>query len=173
MTLHRNARTCPRSRRLLVRRVIERGWTIKRAAEAAGVSERTGAKWIKRYREEGDGGLLDRSSAPKRVPNRTPGDRVEAICSLRRIRFTGPEIAELLGMPESTVSLTLKREGMGRLPRLDAEGANRYERKRAGELIHVDVKKLGRIDHPGHRVSGRYPRHFRARGKAGWEYVHV
>jgi transposase InsO family protein len=173
MTLHRNARTCPRSRRLLVRRVIERGWTIKRAAEAAGVSERTGAKWIKRYREEGEGGLLDRSSAPKRVPNRTPGDRVEAICSLRRIRFTGPEIAELLGMPESTVSLTLKREGMGRLPRLDPEGANRYERKRAGELIHVDVKKLGRIDHPGHRVSGRYPRHFRARGKAGWEYVHV
>jgi transposase InsO family protein len=173
MTLHRNARTCPRSRRLLVRRVIERGWTIKRAAEAAGVSERTGAKWIKRYREEGEGGLLDRSSAPKRVPNRTPGDRVEAICSLRRARFTGPEIAELLGMPESTVSLTLKREGMGRLPRLDAEAPNRYERKRAGELIHVDVKKLGRIDHPGHRVSGRYPRHFRARGKAGWEYVHV
>jgi transposase InsO family protein len=173
MTLHRNARTCPRSRRLLVRRVIERGWTIKRAAEAAGVSERTGAKWIKRYREEGEGGLLDRSSAPKRVPNRTPGDRVEAICSLRRVRFTGPEIAELLGMPESTVSLTLKREGMGRLPRPDAEGANRYERKRAGELIHVDVKKLGRIDHPGHRVSGRYPGHFRARGKAGWEYVHV
>jgi transposase InsO family protein len=152
--------------------VIEQGWTVKRAAEAAGVSERTGAKWVKRYREEGDGGLLDRSSAPKRIPQRTPEDRIEAIRSLRRARFTGPEIAELLGMPESTVSLILKREGMGRLPRLDAEPPNRYERKRAGELIHVDVKKLGRIERIGHRISGRSPGHFRSRG-AGWEYVHV
>ena len=177
MTLHRNARTCPRSRRLLVRRVLEQGWTSKRAAEAAGVSERSAAKWIKRYREEGEAGLLDRPSAPKRIPHKTPAQRVEAIRSLRRARFTGPEISELLGMAESTVSLILKREGMGRLPRLDAEPPNRYERKGAGELIHIDVKKLGRIARPGHRVSGSRGRaaagyHRKAYSK-GWEYVHV
>jgi transposase InsO family protein len=173
MTLHRNARTCPRSRRLLASRVLEQGWQVKQAAEAAGVSERTAGKWVRRYRERGEAGLQDGSSAPKRVPNRTPDDRVEAIRSLRGARFTGPEIAELLGMAESTVSLILKREGMGRLPPLDAEPPNRYQRKGAGELVHVGVKKLGRIERPGHRVSGRYPRHYRARGKAGWEYVHV
>jgi transposase InsO family protein len=173
MTLHRNARTCPESRRLLARRVLEQGWTARAAAEAAGVSEPTAGKWIKRYREQGEAGLLDRSSAPKRVANRTPDDRVEAILKLRRARFTGPEIAEMLGMAESTVSLILKRSGMGRLPRLDAEPPNRYERKGAGELIHVDVKKLGRIKRIGHRIGGRHPKHFRARGSAGWEFVHV
>jgi transposase InsO family protein len=172
MTLHRKARTCPESRRLIARRVLEGGWTKKAAAEAAGVSEPTVAKWVRRFRERGEAGLLDRSSAPKRVANRTPDDRIEAILTLRRARFTGPEIAELLGMAESTVSLILKREGMGRLPRLDAEPPNRYERRGAGELIHVDVKKLGRIDGVGKRISGRYPLHHRARG-AGWEYVHV
>jgi transposase len=172
MTLHRKARTCPESRRLIARRVLEQGWTKKAAAEAAGVSEPTVAKWVRRFRERGEAGLLDRSSAPKRVANRTPDDRIEAILTLRRARFTGPEIAELLGMAESTVSLILKREGMGRLRRLDAEPPNRYERRGAGELIHVDVKKLGRIDGVGKRISGRYPLHHRARG-AGWEYVHV
>jgi transposase InsO family protein len=177
MTLHRNARTCPESRRLLARRVLERGWTAKAAAEAAGISERTAGKWIKRYREQGEEGLLDRSSAPNRVANRTPDERVEAILKLRRARFTGPEIAELLGMAESTVSLILKREGMGRLPRLDAEPPNRYERKGAGELIHVDVKKLGRIARPGHRVSGVRGRaavgYHRKAYSQGWEFVHV
>jgi transposase InsO family protein len=173
MTLHRKARTCPESRRLIARRVLKEGWTKKATAEAFGISEPTVAKWVRRFQQQGEAGLLDRSSAPKRVANRSPGERIEAILTLRRVRFTGPEIAELLGMAESTVSLILKREGMGRLPRLDAEAANRYERKGAGELVHVDVKKLGRIEHPGHRVSGRRPRHYRARGKAGWEYVHV
>jgi transposase InsO family protein len=172
MTLHRKARTCPESRRLIARRVLEEGWTKKATAEAFGVSEPTVAKWVRRFREHGEAGLLDRSSAPKRVANRTPEDRIEAILTLRRARFTGPEIAELLGMAESTVSLILKRSGMGRLPRLGAEPPNRYERKGAGELIHVDVKKLGRIDGIGKRISGRYPLHHRARG-AGWEYVHV
>ena len=172
MTLHRKARTCPESRRLIARRVLEEGWTKKATAEAFGVSEPTVAKWVRRFQERGEAGLLDRSSAPKRVANRTPADRIEAILTLRRARFTGPEIAEMLGMPESTVSLILKRSGMGRLARLDAEPPNRYERKGAGELIHVDVKKLGRIDGVGKRISGRYPLHHRARG-AGWEYVHV
>jgi transposase InsO family protein len=177
MTLHRKARTCPESRRLIARRVLERGWTKKAAAEAAGVSEPTVAKWVRRFREEGDRGLLDRSSAPKRIANRTPDDRVESILTLRRARFTGPEIAELLGVPESTVSLILKRSGMGRLPRLDAEPPNRYERKGAGELIHVDVKKLGRIARPGHRVTGKRGRaaagYHRKAFSRGWEFVHV
>ncbi len=172
MTLHRKARTCPQSRRLIARRVLEEGWTKKAVAEAFGVSEPTVAKWVRRFQEQGEAGLLDRSSAPKRVANRTPHDRVEAILTLRRARFTGPEIAELLGMPESTTSLILKRSGMGRLPHLDAEPPNRYERKGAGELIHVDVKKLGRIERPGKRITGRRPGHTYARG-AGWEYVHV
>jgi len=152
--------------------VLEEGWTKKAVAEAFGVSEPTVAKWVRRFQEQGEAGLLDRSSAPKRVANRTPHDRVEAILTLRRARFTGPEIAELLGMPESTTSLILKRSGMGRLPHLDAEPPNRYERKGAGELIHVDVKKLGRIERPGKRITGRRPGHTYARG-AGWEYVHV
>ena len=173
MTLHRKARTCPESRRLIVRRVLEEGWTKKAAAEAAGVSEPTVAKWVRRFQQQGEVGLLDHSSAPKHVANRTPEDRVEAILTLRRARFTGPEIAEMLAMPESTVSLILKRSGMGRLPRLDAEPPNRYERRGAGELIHVDVKKLGRIERIGHRIGGRRPRHWRARGTAGWEFVHV
>jgi transposase InsO family protein len=170
MTLHRKARTCPESRRLIARRVLERGWTKKATAEACGVSEPTVAKWVRRFQEHGEAGLLDRSSAPKRVPSRTPGDRIEAILTLRRARFTGPEISELLGTPESTVSLILKREGMGRLPRLDAEPPNRYERKGAGELIHVDVKKLGRISRVGHRITG--DRRGRKHDK-GWEFVHV
>ena len=172
MTLHRKARTCPESRRLIAKRVLEEGWTKKAAAEAAGVSEPTVGKWVRRFQEQGDAGLLDRSSAPNRVANRTPDDRIEAILTLRRARFTGPEIAELLGMPESTVSLILKRSGMGRLPRLNFEPPNRYERKGAGELIHVDVKKLGRIEGVGSRATGRRAGYHRVRG-AGWDYVHV
>jgi transposase InsO family protein len=173
MTLHRNARTCPSSRRLIAHRVIDEGWTLTAAAEAAGVSVPTARKWVRRYREAGESGLEDRSSAPRRVANRTAPERIEAIRSLRALRFTGEEIAELLAMAPSTVSLVLKREGLGRLPRPNAAGPERrYERARAGELVHVDVKKLGRIDGVGHRISGRYRGHHRARG-AGWDYVHV
>jgi transposase InsO family protein len=175
MTLHRNARTCPRSRRLIARRVLDEGWSLATAAEAAGVSEPTARKWLRRYREHGEAGLQDRSSAPRRIPHRTPTDREQAICKLRAVRFTGPQIADLLGMPASTVSLILKRNGLGRLPRLDAGAANRYERCRAGELIHVDVKKLGRIARPGHRVTGsRAPEGYHRRAyEQGWEFVHV
>jgi transposase InsO family protein len=117
--------------------------------------------------------LEDRPSAPRRVHNRTPGDRVEAVLALRRIRLTAEQIAEQLEMAPSTVSLICKRAGLGRLPRLEpAEPERRYERKRAGELVHVDVKKLGRIERIGHRIAGRRERHHRARG-AGWDYVHV
>lgn len=170
MRLHPNARTCPRSRRLAVWR-LEQGWTLVAAAEAAGVSVRTISKWRSRYRAEGELGLVDRSSAPRWVPQRTPEERVQLIASLRRERLTAWQIAEQLGMPVSTVSTILSRIGLGRLSRLEPpEPANRYQRERPGELLHIDVKKLGRIGRPGHRVNG--DRRTRTRG-IGWEYVHV
>jgi transposase InsO family protein len=183
MKIHRNARSCPNSRRLLVRRIEEEGWSLMTAAEAAGVSERTARKWLGRWRAEGEVGLLDRSSAPKRVPSRLPSDRLEAIEALRRLRMTAAEIAEVLGMALSTVSRWLARIGLGKRSRLaPAEPPNRYERKRPGELIHVDIKKLGRISvkGAGHRVTGvRGPSQVKLnengeqRRATGWEFVHV
>jgi transposase-like protein len=141
----------------MVKRVLEEGVALTQAAEAAGVSARTAGKWVRRYGEEGEAGLLDRSSAPRTVHNATPPDRVEAIAALRRLALTGPEIAELLEMATSTVSAVLKRIGLGKLSRLDPpEPIRRYERSRPGELIHIDVKKLGRIgpNGAGHRMLG-------------------
>jgi transposase InsO family protein len=179
MKLHGNTRTCPKSRRLLVDR-LEGEWSLTEAAEAAGVSERTAAKWHARWRAEGEAGLLDRSSAPKVRPTQLPGDRVKAIEALRRLRMTAAEIAECLGLALSTVSRWLQRIGLGRLSRLQPpEPPNRYERKRAGGLIHVDVKKLGRINGVGHRISGSRASQSKGRfagrrkGALGWEFVHV
>jgi transposase InsO family protein len=144
------------------------------------VSERTAGKWTRRYRAEGEAGLLDRSSAPRRIANVTSPERVEAIAALRRVRLTGPEIAETLGMATSTVSAVLGRIGLGRLSRLEPpEPVRRYERARPGELIHIDVKKLGRISArgAGHRVTGNRRSQFRRGGDrggaTGWERVHV
>ena len=171
MTLHRNARTCPRSRRLLADRVLVEGWSLALAAEAAGVSERSAWKWVDRFRREGEQGLEDRSSAAASLPSRTSAEREQLIVSLRELRCTSPEIAETLGMPLSTVGALLARQGLGKLPRLQPdEPANSYERPRPGELVHVDVKKLGKIGRPGHRVNG--DRRTRKRG-IGWEFVHV
>jgi len=171
MKLHANARTCPHSRRLAVDRVEREGWALAAAAEAAGVSVRTVSKWLGRYRSEGEQGLFDRCSAPVSVPLRTGEARVAVIAALRRLRMTGAEIAETLGMPPSTVSGILTRIGLGKLWRLEPlEPPNRYEKRRPGELVHIDVKKLGRIGRPGHRVNG--DRRTRSRG-IGWEYVHV
>ena len=148
-----------------------RRWSLGTAAEAAGLSERRAAHWLARYRAAGAEGLEDRTSAPRSVPTRTPEDRVEAIACLRRLRLTGAEIAECLEMALSTVSGVLTRIGLGKRSRLEPpEPPNRYERRRAGELIHIDVKKLGRIGRPGHRVNG--DRRTRSRG-IGWEFVHV
>jgi transposase len=133
MKLHANAPFGPKGRLTMVRRVIEQGWSLTEAAEAAGVSERTVCKWVGRYRLEGEAGLRDRSSEPRSVPHRTPADRVEAIAALRRLRMTGPEIAECLGMALSTVSVVLRRIGLGKLSRLEPlEPPNRYERSRPG-----------------------------------------
>jgi transposase len=170
MKLHGNARTCPHSRRLIVERVGE-GWTLAQAAEAAGVSVRTVSKWLACHRLEGERGLLDHSSAPRSVPHRTSEERVQVIAALRRLRMTAAQIAACLRMPLSTVSAVLTRIGLGKLSRLEPlEPPNRYERSRPGELLHIDVKKLGRIGRPGHRVNG--DRRTRSRG-IGWEYVHV
>jgi transposase InsO family protein len=183
MDLHANAALSLNKRRLLARRVVEERWTLTKAAAAAEVSVRCARKWVRRYRAEGELGLLDRSSAPARVANRTPEDRVQAIACLRRLRFTGPEIAETLGMALSTVSGILTRIGLGRLGRLGLEPARRYERARPGELVHVDVKKLGRIQGgAGKRVRDGLRQHYTPRftdrhGKrrkaVGWEFVHI
>jgi transposase InsO family protein len=181
MRLHASSRTCPRSRLLLCRRVLEEGWTVKQAAEAAGCSARTAAKWIARSRS-GDRDLLDRSSRPQRSPSRLPQPRVEAIEALRRLRMTAAEIAETLDLPLSTVSLWLKRIGLGKRSRLEPpEPPNRYQRRHPGELVHVDLKKLARISvrGAGHRVLGSRRSQYshrvagRKTGFTGYEYLHV
>ena len=184
MKLHGNAALSWRGRRRLALRVVREGWTVKAAAEAAGVSVRCARKWVGRYRLEGESGLHDRSSAPRRVANRTTPDRVQVVVALRRLRFTAAEIADTLGMALSTVSAVLAREGMGRLGRIGLEQPVRYERSRPGELVHVDVKRLGRIEGgAGKRAFGgeRRPRHNRRqtdlegvrRYQVGYECVHV
>src|SRR3954454_13111700 len=180
MKLHANAALSLNQRRRMVRRVVDHGWSLTKAAEAAEVSDRTCSKWVERYRAEGDAGLRDRSSAPHSIPHRTADDRVEIIEALRRLRMTGAEIAGRLGMALSTVSAVLTRIGLGKLSRLEPpEPPTRYERRHPGELIHVDVKKLGVITGAGHRVTGRRDsqnatRKARRRGAPkGWEFVHV
>jgi transposase InsO family protein len=183
MKLHANAALSLRQRERMVCRVVEQGWSIARAAEAAEVSARTCSKWVARYRAEGVGGLVDRSSAPRVVANRSDEHTIEAIAALRRLRFTGPEIADILDRPLSTISGILTRIGMGRLGRLGLEPAERYERMVAGELIHIDVKKLGRIHGgAGKRVRDGLRQHYnttrtdaegRRRQTVGWEFVHI
>jgi transposase InsO family protein len=182
MKLHANARLSPNGRRLLIDRLELHGWDIREAAGAAGISVRTARKWLARWRAEGEAGLLDRSSAPKTVANKTDARTVELIAALRRLRLSGPQISELIDRPLSTVGAVLKRIGMGRLGRLGLAPAVRYERSRPGELIHTDIKKLGRITGgAGKRVTGiarnqRRPK-TDAAGKVrqviGWECVHI
>jgi transposase InsO family protein len=179
MKLHGNARTCPKSRKLLVDRVLSRGWSVTAAAEAAGVTERTVYRWLGRWRGEGEAGLLDRSSRPHRSPTQLPARTVDAIRSLRKLRMTAAQIAEVLGLALSTVSSWLKRVGLGKRSRLDPpEPPNRYERRHPGELVHVDIKQLGRISErgAGHRVVGHRASQFRGLkggGRTRFEYVHV
>jgi transposase len=182
MKLHRNAALSWNGRRLLVERVVERGWTLTAAAAVAGVSVRCAGKWVRRYRLEGELGLFDRSSAPRSVANRTGADRVAVIVALRRLRMTAAEIAEALQMPLSTVSAILTREGLGRLGRIGLEQPVRYERSRPGELVHIDVKKLGRIQGGAGWRARSGPQHYnrtytdatgRRRNTVGYEFVHV
>jgi len=183
MKLHRNAALTWSGRRLLTVRVLEQGWTVTAAAAAGGVSVRCARKWVARYKVAGEAGLVDRSSAPRRVANRTPAERVAVILALRRLRMTAAEIAEALQMPLSTVSIVLRRNGVGKLGWLGLEPAIRYERSRPGELVHIDVKKLGRIKGgAGKRWRDGMRKHYnsqytdqagRRHNTVGWESVHV
>jgi transposase InsO family protein len=182
MKLHANAALSLKGRRQLCRRVVDEGWPVTEAASAVEVSVRCARKWVGRFRAEGELGLLDRSSVPSSMPHRTSEQRTEAIAALRRLRMTGPEIAAVLGMVCSSVSGALKRIGLGKLSRLEPpEPPNRYELRHPGELLHIDVKKLGRIERgAGHRATGRRRRNPRKRDGSGidrssvsWECVHV
>jgi transposase InsO family protein len=183
MKLHGNAALSLKKRKLLVSRVVDEGWSLTRAAAAAEVSERTAGKWVDRFKTEGPAGLVDRSSAPKHVHNRTDERRIQVIAALRRLRMTGAEIAAVLRMPETTVAGILTRIGMGKRGRLGLEPGQSYERKRPGELVHVDVKKLGRIEGGAGKRWRELPKQQprptftdaagRRRNTVGWEFVHV
>jgi transposase InsO family protein len=183
MKLHRNAALSWNGRRQLAVRVVEEGSTVAAAAEAFGISVRCARKWVGRYKAAGVAGLVDRSSAPRRVANRTSRERELVIVRLRQLRMTAAEISETLAMPLSTVSVVLRRNGVGRLGRIGLEQPVRYERSRPGELVHIDIKRLGRIKGgAGKRVlgPGRSPYNAeytdaagRVRNTVGWEYVHV
>lgn len=172
MNIHKNAKTNPHIRALIVSRVLEQIQPPDRVAEELRISLRTVYKWLYRYRTEGPAGLQDRSSTPRRKPHQLPKPVVELIALLRReFRMTARRIAKQLRLARSTVAAVLKRLGLNRLKLLEPkEPIRRYERKRPGELIHLDIKKLGRIRGIGHRITGS--RRGRARG-SGWEYAHV
>ena len=184
MQVHARALVSPKGRQRVVERVLEKRWSVAAAAEAAGVTERTIYRWVARFRQHGRAGLVDRAPIAKRLPHKTPPARVASIVALRRLQLTGAEIAEACSMPLSTVSAVLRREGLGKRSRLEPpEPVNRYERRHPGELVHIDIKKLGRIVVPGHAITGNRRQHAprtrvgrsdgRCLGTAGWEFVHV
>ena len=171
MNLHKHARLTPRGRALLVERVLEHGLRVEEAAHAAGVSVRTAYKWLQRFREEGAAGLLDRSSRPQRCPHATTPTIAQQVIEHRRERWTYRQIAQHLAVAASTVGRLVKRAGLHRLAELEpARPANRYEYPAPGDLLHLDIKKLGRFWRPGHRVTG--DRQHASEG-AGWEFVHI
>ncbi|WP_296247732.1 IS481 family transposase [uncultured Stenotrophomonas sp.] len=171
MNLHKHARLSPRGRALLVDRILVQGLRAEEAAHAAGVSVRTAYKWLKRFSQEGPDGLLDRSSRPHHCPHATPQAVVDRVFEQRRARQTYRQIAEQLPVAPSTIARLLRRAGLHRLAELEpAPPTNRYEYARPGQLLHLDIKKLGRFRQPGHRVTGN--RQINSRG-GGWEYVHL
>jgi transposase InsO family protein len=173
MNMHQNARLTPLGRERIVRQVAS-GQTPQAAARAAGVCPRTVRKWVDRYRQEGLAGLQDRSSRPHRLRQPTPQGAVEEIEQLRRQRWTGKQIAVQVGVSPATVSRVLRRSGLSKLSALEpAEPIRRYEREHPGELIHLDIKKLGRIGSVGHRITGRQTGVVNRHLGIGWEYVHV
>ena len=173
MNIHKNARLTPHSRAELVRRVLGEGQAPKAVATAFGVSTKTVSNWVKRFEAEGPQGLLDRSSRPHTLRQPTPAATADRIAELRRQRWTGDQIAREVGVSPATVSRVLRRLGLSKLKALEpAEPVRRYEREHPGELIHIDIKKLGRFDKVGHRITGLRAEQIRTRG-AGWEYVHV
>ena len=171
MNVHKNARTTPRSRAILIRRVLVERWPVAEVAMSMGVSKRTVYKWLARYRAEGVAGLQDRSSAARRRPHALPAAWISLVRLLRQAKLVAAEIATRLPLARSTVSAVLARIGLGRLRYLaPPEPPQRYEWQHPGELVHVDIKKLGRFTRAGHRVTGQ--RHTPSAGR-GWEYAHV
>jgi transposase InsO family protein len=173
MDVHKNARLTPAGREIMVRRVVEGGQTPQALSAAVGVCPRTVRKWVERFWAEGLAGLWDRSSRPHRVRRPTSPETVARIEALRRQRWTGAQIAHETGVSKATVSRTLRRLGLNRLRALEpAEPIRRYQREHPGELIHIDIKKLGRFDRVGHRITGDRRGQSNSRG-IGWEFVHV
>ena len=173
MNIHKNARLTAHSRAELVHRVLKEGQSRKAVALAYGVCLRTVGKWVGRFRSEGRDGLADRSSRPARLHRPTPAAVVEQIAALRRQRCTGRRIALQVQVSPATVSRVLKRLGLNRLSALEpAAPVLRYERQRPGELLHLDIKQLGRFDRVGHRITGDRTGQSNSRG-IGWEFVHV
>ena len=173
MDIHKNARLTPHSRAELVHRVLEQRQTPKAVATAFGVCCKTVRKWVARFQAEGPDGLQDRSSRPHRLHRPTPAPVVRRIEALRRQRRTGQQIAAELGVSPATVSRVLRRLGLNKLNALEpAEPPRRYERKHPGEILHIDIKKLGRFSRTGHRITGDRKGQSSTRG-IGWEYVHV
>ena len=171
MNVHKNARLTAHSRADLVRRVLVERQPVEAVAKAFGVSMRTVRKWVERYQVEGEEGLRDRSSRPRRLRKPTPAEGVAEVERLRRQRWTGKQIAAEVGVSPATVSRILRRLGLNRIKALEpAEPVRRYERQHPGELIHIDIKKLGRFERIGHRITG--DRQGKSRG-IGWEFVHV
>lgn len=172
MNMHKNARLTPIGRERLALAVLS-GQTPQAAARAAGVCPRTARKWVERYKAHGRAGLMDRSSRPHRLHRPTPADTVKQIEALRRQRFTGQQIARELSISPATVSRVLRRLGLNRIRDLEpAEPARRYQYDEPGALIHIDIKKLGRFERVGHRISGDRTGQSNGRG-IGWEFVHV
>ena len=173
MNVHRNARTTAHSRAEIVRRVLEEGRSPMAVARAMGVVVKTVTKWVGRFEAEGLAGLHDRSSRPRRLRKPTASEVVEQIIALRRQRWTGKQIAQETGVSPATVSRVLRAARLNRAKDLDPpESVVRYERAEPGELIHVDIKKLGRFDKVGHRITGDRKGQSNSRG-IGWEFVHV
>jgi transposase InsO family protein len=172
MNIHNNARLTPKGRELLVQRIVIDGLRPQEAAQAAGVSTPTAYKWLRRYQKEGLSGLQDRSSRPPNCPHATAPAQQQRIIKLRRQRRTYRQIAQVVGVSMSTIARILARAGLNRLSALEpVRPANRYVHEHPGDLLHLDVKKLGRFYRPGHRITG-HGQHHHSRG-AGWEYVHV
>lgn len=173
MNIHKNARLTPLGRAELARRVLEGGQSIAQAAQAFHVSAKTARKWTERFRQAGAEGPADRSSRPRRMRRPTPQAVIDDILALRRQRFTGKHIAKVVGVSAATVSRILKRAGLSRLRDIEpAEPVKRYERQNPGEMIHIDIKKLGRFERVGHRITGDRTGQSNSRG-VGWEFVHV
>ncbi|MGI9505143.1 MAG: IS481 family transposase [Geminicoccaceae bacterium] len=173
MNVHKNALHTPKGREAMVRKFTDHGWPKSKIARQFAVTVKTVTKWINRFQTDGVAGLQDRSSRPHSMPNQTPDATRDQVEALRRRRYTQGHIARELGLSQTTVSRICKARGLSLLSALEQQAPRpRYERATPGEIIHIDIKKLGRFSRPGHRITGDRKGQSATRG-VGWEYVHV